>query len=285
MTKTGLKLKTASLRGLKTAWFDNENAGKPIVFLLHGYPDTPDAWSDQVEAFSHDFHLILPYGRGVGPSSAPERQRRYGAYSILLDHLEIMRLTDASERTPLHVVGHDIGGMHAWLLASHPHPRLRTVSILNSAHPKQYLRRVFWPRQVVKSWYVGAFQLPFVPEAAIWFFHKQLLAAVAKEGWKPPHHEQSLKDFEGSAVNAMNEYRQFARDIPHFLRDHAGPVEAPVLVISSEDDSYLEAPSTTEFSDLARSVTVRVIKGKHWLHREQPERINRLLGDFWKAHP
>jgi len=283
-TASGLALKTARLRGLETAWLDNENAGKPVLLFLHGFLDTPETWAEQAAAFGRDYRLLLPYGRGVGPSRPPEDKRRYGAYSILLDNLELLRLADPEGRLPVHVVGHDVGGVHAWMLACHPSPRLRSAAVLNSAHPKQYLRRALWPRQVLKSWYVGAFQIPYASEALLWVFHKRILDALTAEGWRAPGGSLSLADFEGAAVNAMNQYRQFVRDIPHFLGERAAPTDVPVLVISSEEDRYLEAPSTTEFADLARRVTVRVVRGKHWIHREQAERVDRLLSGFWSEN-
>lgn len=280
----GMELRTETLRGLKTAWYDNGREGKDILFFIHGYLDTPATWAPQVREFGERYRVLLPVGRGIGGSEAPADPQRYGAFSILLDHLEILRIADAERSRGVHVVGHDIGGVHAWLLASHPQPSLRSLTIINSVHPKQYLRRVFWPRQVLKSWYVFALQFPFVSEALLGLFHREIISGIRAEGWQAPADDITVNEFDQAAMNAMNQYRRFVRDIPHFLRDAAGPVRAPVLVLSSEEDRYLEAPTTLEFADLASNVTVRVLRGKHWLHREQPERVNRLLDDFWTKH-
>lgn len=280
-----LQLKTSRVRGLQTAWFDNENKDKDILFFIHGYLDTPLTWNAQVRAFTNQYRVILPFGRGVGKSEPAEDSKRYGAYSILLDHLEILRLTDPAGARPIHIVGHDVGGVHAWMLACHPNSNIKTVSILNSAHPRQYLRRVIWPRQFFKSWYVWLFQIPYLSETVLWALHDEIFKILKAEGWKTPPGEFGFQDFEDAAINAMNQYRQFVRDIPHFLREKAEPTEVPALVISSEEDRYLETPSALEFEDIAKSVAIRVVKGKHWIHNEQPERINRLLAEFWERHP
>lgn len=271
------------LRELETAWLDNENPEGPIFLFLHGYPDTPESWEAQAAAFNARGRVIRPYARGVGGSQAPKDRRRYGAYSTLLDHLGILRHCDPQARRPVHVVGHDVGGVHAWMLATHPPPGLKSVAVLNSLHPRQYLRRLLWPRQVLKSWYMGAFQLPWLSEAALLFFNKGLMRHMEEEGWRPPSREMSLREFEGAVLNAMNQYRSMAREIPTFLREKAAPTAIPALVLSTEEDRYLEEPSGFEFSDIAERVTVRVIKGRHWVHREQPERVNRLLAEFWDA--
>ncbi|MBI5629514.1 MAG: alpha/beta fold hydrolase [Elusimicrobia bacterium] len=281
ITLAGTAAKSTRFRELKTAWLDNDNAAGEILLFIHGYLDTPATWSPQAAAFADKYRVILPFARGVGPSEPPKDLRRYGAYSILLDHLELLRAVDPAGERPIHVVGHDVGGVHAWMLACHPHPRIKTVTILNSAHPRQYLRRLLWPRQLFKSWYMGAFQVPYVCEALLWLFHKEFFKILSREGWEPPQGELSLDDFEGAVINAMNQYRQFVRDIPHFMKEKAKPVQVPVLVISSEQDRYLEAPTALELKDIAAKPTLRVVRGKHWLHREQPERINRLLAEFW----
>lgn len=279
-----MKLKTETIRGLATGWLDNENEDGDLILFLHGFLDTPETWSAQMEAWGSGHRLLLPYARGVGPSSAPEHRGRYGTASILLDHLEILSRADPSEKRPLHVVGHDLGGIHAWMLACHPRRNLKSAVILNSVHPRQHLRRLLWPRQLLKSWYVGAFQIPGVSEALFWLLRKQVFKSVEAEGWRAPVPGLTMEGFEGAALNAMNQYRELGRDAAHFLREPLRPTDTPVLVIASEEDRYLEEPSTLEFSDIARHVTVRVVQGKHWLHREQPERINRLLGDFWAAN-
>lgn len=277
-----MALRIESLRGLKTAWLEGGNRSGDLTLLIHGYMDTPDSWSSQARAFVEDRGLVIPFGRGIGESLPPPNRRRYGAYSILLDHLQVLRLADPEGTRPVHIVGHDIGGVHAWMLACHPHPRIRSVTIINSAHPRQYLRRIMWPRQIFKSWYLAALQVPVLAENLLWLFRKEVFRTLTAEGWRS--REMSVADFEGAALNAMNEYRQWARDIPEFLRDAPGPTGVPILVISSEDDRYLEAPNAGEFADIASNVVIRVVRGGHWVHAQQPERINRLLEEFWRKH-
>lgn len=279
------RVRSATIRGLETAWYESGPEDADVLLFIHGYLDTPDAWSLQARPFAEQYRVIRPFGRGIGGSQEPADRRRYGAYSILLDHLELLRLADPERKRSVHVVGHDVGGVHAWLLASHPQTNLKSVTIINSVHPKQYLRRLFWPRQIVKSWYIAAMQVPMLSEAMLSLFHRRIIDSLISEGWRSPDHDLGIREFDQAALNAMNQYRQFVRDIPHFLREKALPVAAPVLVISSEEDRYLETPMAPEFADIAKNVTVRVVKGGHWIHREQAERINRLIADFVSAHP
>ena len=280
-TLSWLEPRSAQVRGLETAWLEGGRPGAPIALLLHGYPDTPDTWREQAAPLMDTHWLLLPFARGLGGSRAPARMDRYGAYAALLDHLELLRLADPERRRPVHVVGHDIGGVHAWMLATYAPPNLRSVTVLNSAHPRQFLRRLLWPRQVFKSWYVAALQLPRLPEWALRVVRRRLLERLASEGWKAPDGGFGLEEFEGAALNAMNEYRQFVREIPMFLSERSAIARVPVQLIASREDPYLEPPSFLELSDLAENLAIRVVRGGHWLHRQQPERVHRLLKEFW----
>ena len=110
-------------------------------------------------------------------------------------------------------------------------------------------------------------------------FHKRIFKTLQEEGW--PTQEMTLTEFEETALNAMNQYRQFVRDIPEFLQENRR-IETPILSIASEDDRYLEEPSATEFDDIASTVVLRVVRGGHWIHLQQPERVARLLAEFWE---
>jgi pimeloyl-ACP methyl ester carboxylesterase len=277
-----MRVRTAELRGLRTAWLDNERASAPIALFLHGYLDTPETWRAQFEEFGQEYRVVAPFARGVGGSEPPSDKRRYGAYSILLDHLEILRRVDPEARLPVHVVGHDVGGVHAWLLASHPSPAVRSVSVLNSAHPRQYLRRLPWPGQMLKGWYVGLFQFPWLARAALRLFQWRVLTLLEAEGWGRAG-RLSPKEFDEAALHSLEQYRRFVRDIPWFIRERAMPASVPVLALSTEEDRFLERPSAYEFGGIADSVTVRIVRGRHWIHREQPERVNRILADFWRS--
>ena len=65
------------------------------------------------------------------------------------------------------VAGHDWGGALAWLLAMQHPERVQRLVILNAPHPIRFLKGLRSPRQLRRSWYILAFQLPWLPERLV----------------------------------------------------------------------------------------------------------------------
>ena len=130
-----------------------------VVVLLHGFPQRAASW-DQVAAHLHaaGFRTIAPDQRGYSPRARPRRRRDYALPRLAAD---AGALLDEIGR-PVHLVGHDWGAAVAWLVAA-GHPGVRTLTSVSVPHPAAYLRAVLGP-QLLKSWYVLLFMLPFVAE-------------------------------------------------------------------------------------------------------------------------
>ena len=62
------------------------------------------------------------------------------------------------------MAGHDWGGAVAWATAMFHPEVVERLAILNAPHPRRFLEEIRHPRQAAKSWYMGYFQLPWVPE-------------------------------------------------------------------------------------------------------------------------
>ena len=64
----------------------------------------------------------------------------------------------------MHLVGHDWGAAVAWQVAAERPDLLDTVTAVSVPHPLAFVKAMVTSTQGLKSWYMGAFQLPFVPE-------------------------------------------------------------------------------------------------------------------------
>jgi pimeloyl-ACP methyl ester carboxylesterase len=139
----------------------------PLVLLLHGFPETSRAWRKQIPALAKRFRVVAPDLRGFGASDKPNGIAAYRTSVVAEDIVGLIRAFGADRA---HVVGHDWGGGVAWALATlHPEAVDRLV-VLNCPHPAimQKALRSNWA-QIRKSWYIFAFQLPWVPE---WSFRR-----------------------------------------------------------------------------------------------------------------
>src|SRR5947208_9098506 len=137
----------------------------PLVLLLHGFPETSRAWRKQIPALAERFRVVAPDLRGYGTSDKPKGIAAYRT-SVLAD--DIVGLIHAFDAQRAHVVGHDWGGAVAWATAiEHPEAVDRLV-VLNCPHPVVMARALRSNlAQVRKSWYMFAFQLPWLPEWAL----------------------------------------------------------------------------------------------------------------------
>jgi len=145
------------------------NAGPtdgPLVVLLHGFPEFWYGWRHQIAILAEaGLRVVAPDQRGYNLSDKPA-----GIAAYRLDTLaeDIVGLAAALGGERFAVVGHDWGGVVAWHLAARFPERVTRAAILNAPHPatlRSYARRR--PGQLLKSWYVGFFQLPRLPELAL----------------------------------------------------------------------------------------------------------------------
>jgi pimeloyl-ACP methyl ester carboxylesterase len=147
--------------------FDVRDAGPEhgeVVVLLHGFPQTSASWDD-VAARLNDagYRTLAPDQRGYSPGARPEGRRAYRQSELVGD---VIGLLDAAGVERAHVVGHDHGGGVAWSLAMSQPERVRTLTSLTTPHPAAMARAMVTSTQLLRSWYMLLFQLPWLPEAA-----------------------------------------------------------------------------------------------------------------------
>eukprot|EP00617_Octactis_speculum_P019131 CAMPEP_0185762920 /NCGR_PEP_ID=MMETSP1174-20130828/21891_1 /TAXON_ID=35687 /ORGANISM="Dictyocha speculum, Strain CCMP1381" /LENGTH=333 /DNA_ID=CAMNT_0028444809 /DNA_START=23 /DNA_END=1025 /DNA_ORIENTATION=+ len=94
---------------------DTGNVGDPIVFFLHGWPESWFSWRHQLKACAKKgWRGIAPDLRGYGSTDAPEEMAAYNIYSLAGD---VLGLLTALGGTQCMLVGHDHGANLAWKLA------------------------------------------------------------------------------------------------------------------------------------------------------------------------
>ena len=256
----------------------------PPVMLLHGFPEFWWGWRKLIGPLAAaGFRVIAPDLRGYNLSERPA-----GVAAYRLDRLagDVASLIDALGHQRVHLVGHDWGGLVAWATAALHQERVERLAILDAPHPQAW--RSFMmrhPTQALRSAYVGWFQLPFAPEAALSALNFAMLRSTMRSSAQRGLFSQADLDTYAQAwrrpdaLRAMlNCYRALARPGAPRL----GRIAVPTLVLWGERDSFMDNRLAASSAGRCEQAEVRLIAGAtHWLHLEQPDRIARELAAFF----
>ncbi len=91
---------------------DSGPTGGPVAVLLHGFPQTPDAYDDVVRYLTaQGIRALVPTQRGYAVSALP---RGRSAYTTGATTADVLALLDAAGVERAHLVGHDWGAAPAW---------------------------------------------------------------------------------------------------------------------------------------------------------------------------
>ncbi len=260
-------------------------AGPPVI-LLHGFPEDWRCWRKQIGPLAEaGFAVHAADLRGYGESDRPAKRNAYRMPRLVGD---IAALVRATGQPRAHVVGHDWGGVVAWAFAS-AHPELLDrLVILNAPHPGVYLRKVWRPPQLFKSWYVAFFQLPWVPERAL---AAGDFKAIRDLFLKSPVQPGAFTEAEiegyvealrrpGALKAALDYYRAGLFSGGLGLGANAR-TQAETLVIWGERDPALSVGLLDGLERIApRSRILRLPDVGHWVQNEAPEAVSAALVEF-----
>lgn len=280
---------------VRLAVTERGTAGRPTIVLLHGYPDTGSVWDEVAEALPARFHVVSYDLRGAGASTAPRGTEHYRLARLVAD-LEAV-LDEVSPGRPVHLVGHDWGSVLAWEAVTRPRlaGRIASLTSISGPSPNQvaaWLRRraVRGPRgladvgnQLARSWYIGFFKLPVVPElawrAVVGRYWGRILQWRAGVQPRPGHPAETvIRDaVAGLALYRANIHGPFRRGRPS---GWPVPVDVPVQVVIPTKDPFIAPRTHLAVNGYAPRLWRREIRAGHWVLRTHPERLARWISQF-----
>jgi len=258
-----------------------EGSGDRLALCLHGFPEHAVSWRNQMPVLAGMGYRVWAVNqRGYGRTTRPARVADY-AMGALTD--DVAALIDASGARSVVLIGHDWGAMVAWCFAAGRLRPLERLVIMNVPHPLCFRAALKHWRQRVKSWYIGFFQLPIVPErllaanggAAV----RRMFAGLAL----PP---DVLEIYAGQvaepgAATAMLNWYRAARLPGSRMPDLARVIEVPTLVIWGERDVALDLICLEGSERYVRDLVLKRLPGvSHWVQQDAPEVVNGLLREF-----
>ena len=265
--------------------FDVDDSGGDgdVVMLLHGFPQTRESWRHVTPVLVEaGYRVLAPDQRGYSPGARPEGRRAYSQDKVVGDALA---LADAARARRFHVVGHDWGGAVAWGLgAAHP-DRVASLTSLSTPHGRAMAGSMVRSTQLLRSWYMLAFQIPGLPERMLSAAGgKRARAQLAKGGLSGASLDESVELLTtGGARGALSWYRGAPFSPPSL----AAPVSVPTLYVYGAEDFALTRK--------AAELTARYVTGPyrfetleavgHWIPDDAADRINPMILEHLSAHP
>lgn len=263
--------------------------GPPVV-LLHGFPETWLAWRHQIPILAAaGYRVIVPEQRGYGGSSKPTATRAYTRQRLAADVVAIAR---ALGHRRFALVGHDWGGVVAWEVAQTFPDAVSRLVVLNAPQAEVMRRSLMRsPLQLLRSWYVFFFQLPWLPElfAKAWHsaaFWTLLVHQGGAAAFTPAVRASYIRAWEqpGAWTGMINWYRANLTARPAKARK--GPITAPTRVLWGRRDAYLGIAlahaSVRRCTDAALSI---VDDAGHFVQHDKPAWVNAALLEFLAAAP
>jgi pimeloyl-ACP methyl ester carboxylesterase len=256
------------------------DAGKPLVVLVHGYPDNRHMWDPVALELARCFQVVAYDVRGAGASFKPTRRADYTLARLQADFTAVINAVSPTQ--PVHLAAHDWGSVQSWEFVTAPELKGRIASFTSCSGPS--LDHVaLWMRarlrrpslkglgqvigQMLRSWYVFFFQLPWLPDA-LW---RNVLG---------PHWPRLMRLLEATTIQpratqaqdgalGLNLYR--ANFFPRVLHPRERHAHAPVQVLVLTKDHFLSPALNDDLARWVPDLTRKEIKAGHWLTIRQPQ--------------
>lgn len=266
----------------------------PLILLLHGFPELARSWRHQLPALAAaGYRAVAPDLRGYGGTD------KQGPFDLRTLARDVCLLIHSLGRTSAVVVGHDWGGAVAYGAAMFEPACVSHLVILNCPHPAIFAKELVTNvRQLIRSWYIFFFQIPWLPE---WILRRRGAAAVARalrggstvrQAWtheELAHYRDAFRHA-ASAKAAIDYYRSAFRNVRRtYAAAQTHVISSPTLIIWGDDDKFLdrsliEPSKFTRWFAPGNLPTVEKIAGiGHFVQNEAPEAVNTLLLRWLRA--
>jgi pimeloyl-ACP methyl ester carboxylesterase len=271
----------------------------PVLFFLHGFPESHRTWRHQIAHFSDRFRCIAPDQRGYRGSSKPQEVEAYGPDKLIAD---VSELADALGVERFTVVGHDWGGAIAWgvALAGQVSGRVTRAVIANAPHPVIFTRLIWLNRhQRESSQYFRTFRDTGNDQLVRDFGLLGMLMkafdgqVITTDKMEPEERAQLLKDWENreAAFGMLNWYRASPIYVPGLEQTYAmpdaysppplPPLTIPTLVIWAMDDVALPPENLDGLEQFVPDLTLAKIPDcGHFVTWEAPQAVNAAMEAF-----
>jgi len=247
----------------------------PPVLLLHGFPTSSLLWRREVMLFASRMRVIVPdllgYGESDKPRGADLSEPAQAAYAgELLQGLGIDELA---------IVGHDIGGGVAQLLAlDESGVRVKALVLLDSpafdAWPIEGVRLIqgALPEQETARFVEDLIRLRFDLGMA----HRERLDEATLQEYVRPWRDEPAAFFRAA--------RGIVGKGPSGREGELAALDLPALILWGEEDPFLGVELADRLQESMPGSTLALLPGcSHFVGEDAPQTVGPLIMEFLRA--
>jgi 2-hydroxymuconate-semialdehyde hydrolase len=247
----------------------------PPVLLLHGFPTSSLLWRREAMFFASRMRVIVPdllgYGESDKPRGADLSEPAQAGYAR-----DLLRSLGIDE---LAIVGHDIGGVVAQLLAlDEGGPRVKALVLLDSpsfdAWPIEGVRLIQGaaPEQETTQFVEDLIRLTFDLGMA----HRERLDEATMQAYARPWRDEPAAFFR--AARGIEGKGLSGRD------GELAALDLPTLILWGEEDPFLGVELADRLQESIPGSTLALLPGcSHFVGEDAPQTIGPLILEFLRA--
>lgn len=238
------------------------------VILLHGFPQTNAIWKPFQKLLSkYNYKSIAPNLRGVSQNAIP---KDINQYKLELMARDIIQIADENKIENFHLIGHDIGSAVAQFVSYHYPNRIKSLTLLSTAHLKSLSAAVKDDKKQFKAIsYMRRLKLPFIPEIVFKWNNYDYLKNIWEVTPQKIQNEM-LQTFKKPNVltGAINFYRANYKDLING-NFNLGKISVPTLFLWGKKEKFLLESSLEKNSYyFIGEYTEKRMDLGHWLIEE-----------------
>jgi epoxide hydrolase 4 len=256
-----------------------------LMLMLHGFPEFWYSWRHQIDEFAEDYKVVALDLRGYNDSDKPAETSAYTMAAFIEDIKGVV--TGLGYGTCI-LVAHDWGAAIAWQFAYVYPDMVSKLIVMNIPHPAKFSEGLRTFKQLLKSWYVFFFQIPWLPEQLLAFNDYKAISAVFTQ-WAIDKSAFTTEDIEafkdaaarrGALTAMLNYYRNVFQSGVMSVRTW-NAIKMPTLMIWGENDAALGKELTYGTELYVKDLTLKYIPNcSHWVQQEQPQLVNQYIREF-----
>jgi 2-hydroxymuconate-semialdehyde hydrolase len=250
----------------------------PAVLLLHGIPSSSYLWRDVIGPLSATFDVLAPDLLGYGDSD----KRLDADLSIAAQARYMVAFMETLGVHQAAVIGHDIGGGVAQLMAVDEPQRVARLILIDSAVDNN------WPVPVIARLKEPAWDQIMVNIDMRKGLREGLENGMVTAGrvtdevvdeWTRPFQDLGGRRAYLRAARALNNRDLLSRS------KHIDEIETPTLILWGANDAFLEPRWAEVLQRKFRNSTVEIIDpGGHFLPLDRPDALLEAITRFLTTH-